>query len=177
MSGSSRCLRRSRTSSRVSRTYGWTPATGAKTRAEAGWRRSWGGRWTSSNVHPKTCSRESSEVVGRAVEKRGCGGRLGETIAAARLPDPTSSLGGGAYLLLDRPQPSDEQGLREAHRDQRSVHLHRYEPPNGEEIGSLVRLFGQSLEKPSEKSSEARHRSLKNRRNGSKKLYFATRNH
>ena len=29
----------------------------------------------------------------------------------------------------------------------------------------------------SEKSSEARHRSLTNRRNGSKKLYFATRNH
>src|SRR5215218_11201409 len=94
----------------------------------------------------QTCSRESSEVVGRAVEKRGCGGRLGETIAAARLPDPTSSLGGGAYLLLDRPQPTDEQGLREAHRDQRSVHLRGAEPPNGEEIGSLMRLFAQSLE-------------------------------
>src|SRR5215218_5510695 len=93
----------------------------------------------------QTCSRESSEVVGRAVEKRGCGGRLGETIAAARLPDPTSSLGGGAYLLLDRPQPSDEQGLREAHRDERGTHLHCYEPPNGEEIGWLVRLFGLSL--------------------------------
>ena len=54
-----------------------------------------------------------------------------------------SSLGGGAYLLLDRPQPTDEQGLREAHRDQRSVHLRGDEPPDGEEIGSLMRVFRQ----------------------------------
>src|SRR5215203_7382718 len=77
--------------------------------------------------------------------KGGSGGRLGATVATyLRLPGPTSSLGGGAYVLLDRPQSTDEQGLREAYRDKRSVHLRSYEPPNAEEIGSLMRFFGQS---------------------------------
>ena len=45
--------------SRASRTYGWTPATGARTKAEAGWRRSWGGQWTSSNVRVNLLRRRS----------------------------------------------------------------------------------------------------------------------
>ena len=40
--------------------------------------------------------------MGRAVGKRGCGGRLGETVAAKRLPGPTSSVGGAADVFLDR---------------------------------------------------------------------------
>src|SRR5215211_1818260 len=51
-----------------------------------------------------------------------------------------------AYVLLDRPQQTDEQGLRETHRDERGLHLRGDEPPNGEEIGSLMRIFGRFLE-------------------------------
>src|SRR5829696_6095457 len=83
--------------------------------------------------------------MGRAVERRGCGSKLEAVVAAQRFPGPTSSVGGGADVLLDRPQPTYEQRLREAHRDERSVHLCGDEPPDGEEIGSLMRLFGQSL--------------------------------
>ena len=36
------------------------------------------------------------------------------SVAAARLPGATSSVGGRANVLLDRSQPTDEQGLREA---------------------------------------------------------------
>src|SRR5215212_561267 len=83
--------------------------------------------------------------MGRAVETRGCGGRLGEIVAAQRLPGPSTSLGGGADVLLDRPQQEDEQRLREIARDQRSVHLRSDEPSDGEAFGSLMRLFGRSL--------------------------------
>jgi hypothetical protein len=46
---------------------------------------------------------------------------------------------------VDLSEQTDEQGLREAHRDERSIHLRGDEPPDGEAIGSLMRLFGQSL--------------------------------
>jgi hypothetical protein len=46
--------------------------------------------------------------VDRAVAKRGCKGRKGEALAAARLPGPTSQVGGLTHLLLDSPQPQDE---------------------------------------------------------------------
>jgi hypothetical protein len=36
-----------------------------------------------------------------------------------------------------------EQGLREAAGKRRSLYLRSYEPPDGQEIGSLMRLFGQ----------------------------------
>jgi IS5 family transposase len=36
--------------SRVFLTCGWTPVTGAKRKAEVGWKKCWGGAWTSSNV-------------------------------------------------------------------------------------------------------------------------------
>src|SRR5215208_2039097 len=83
--------------------------------------------------------------MGRAVETRGCGGRLGEIVASARLPGPSTSLGGGADVFVDRPQQEDEQRLREIARDQRSVHLRSDEPSDGEAFGSLMRLFGRSL--------------------------------
>ena len=46
--------------------------------------------------------------MGRAMETRGCGSRLGAVIVAQRLPGSTASVGGGADVLLDRPQPTDE---------------------------------------------------------------------
>jgi hypothetical protein len=43
---------------------------------------------------------------------------------------------------MNRPEQEDEQGLREAARDWRSLHLRADESPNGEEIGPLMKLFG-----------------------------------
>jgi hypothetical protein len=48
-----------------------------------------------------------------------------------------------AHLFLAIPEQQDEQRLREAAGERRSVHLRCYEPPDGEEIGSFMRLFGQ----------------------------------
>src|SRR5215213_542706 len=44
------------------------------------------------------------------------------------------------------PKQEAEQRLREAARDRRSLHLGGDEPPDGEEISTLVRLFGQFQE-------------------------------
>jgi transposase len=49
--GSSHCSMVLRSCSRAFHTCGWTPLTGAKRKARAGWRRSWDGRWISSNAH------------------------------------------------------------------------------------------------------------------------------
>src|SRR5829696_10526149 len=40
-------------------------------------------------------------------------------------------------------EQEDEQGLREAARELGSLHLRGYQPPDGEAIGPLMRLFGQ----------------------------------
>src|SRR5215217_6330895 len=83
--------------------------------------------------------------MGRTVEERGCANRLAEAYATARVSGLTSQVGSRAHLLLDRPQPTDEQGLRETCRDERGVHLLGDEPPDGEETDPFVRLFGRSL--------------------------------
>jgi hypothetical protein len=46
---------------------------------------------------------------------------------------------------VDRPEPQAEQGLREADGHQRGVRVRGDEPPNGEAVGSLVRLFRRFL--------------------------------
>ena len=46
---------------------------------------------------------------------------------------------------MDRPEPQAEQGLGEADSHKRGVRLCGDEPPNGEEIGSLMRLFRRFL--------------------------------
>jgi hypothetical protein len=52
-------------------------------------------------------------------------------------------VGGRKDLLLVGAEQEAEQRLREATRERRSLHLHSDEPPDGEEIGTLVSLFGQ----------------------------------
>ena len=52
-------------------------------------------------------------------------------------------LGRGAHLRLVGTEQEDEQRLREAAAERRSFHLRGHESPDGEEIGSLVRLFRQ----------------------------------
>ena len=50
-------------------------------------------------------------------------------------------VGSGAELFVDGPEPQDEQGPREGTRDRRGAPLRGNEPLDGEEIGSLMRLF------------------------------------
>jgi transposase len=56
-------------------------------------------------------------------------------------------------VFLDGPEQEDEQGLRKANRDKRGVHLRGDESPDGEEIGPLVRVFGQFQKGCSRKSA------------------------
>ena len=65
--GSRRCSMVLRSCFRAFLTCGWTLVIGAKRKAEAGCRRSWGGAWTSLKTPAQSRSRRSSEVVGRAV--------------------------------------------------------------------------------------------------------------
>ncbi len=58
---------------------------------------------------------------------------------------PAEEVGGGENVLMDRPEPPDEQGLREADGHQRGVRLRGYESLDGEAIGSFVRLFRRFL--------------------------------
>src|SRR4051794_17535007 len=46
---------------------------------------------------------------------------------------------------MDGPEPQDEQGLRAATRNWRDAPLHGNEPPDGQKIGSFMRLFRQFL--------------------------------
>ena len=52
-------------------------------------------------------------------------------------------MGGGEDLFMAWPEQEDEQGLRASAGDWRSVYLRGDEPPDGEEIGSLMRVFRQ----------------------------------
>ena len=54
-------------------------------------------------------------------------------------------MGSGAELFVDGTEPQDEQGPREGTRDRRGAPLRGNEPLDGEEIGSLVRLFRRFL--------------------------------
>ena len=58
---------------------------------------------------------------------------------------PVEEMGGGEDVLVDRPEPQAQQGLRKADGHERSVHLRGDGPLDGEEIGSLMRLFRRSL--------------------------------
>ena len=68
-----------------------------------------------------------------------------EALAQAGLQDPASQVGGGADVLVVRPEQADEQGLRAFVRDERGVHLLGDGTPDGEKIGSFMRLLRLSL--------------------------------
>jgi hypothetical protein len=63
--------------------------------------------------------------------------------ASVRFHRPTEERGGGEDVLLARPEPPHEQGLRTAAGELGSVRIHCDESPDGEEVGPLVRLFRQ----------------------------------
>ena len=55
-------------------------------------------------------------------------------------------MGSRENIFMNRPEQEDEQGLREAAGELGSDHLRGHEPPDGEEIGPLMRVFRQFLE-------------------------------
>lgn len=64
-----------------------------------------------------------------------------KAIAAAGLQGAAETMDRRADVLVDRPEPPDEQRLRAVAGDGRGVRLCGDEPPDGEALGSLVRLF------------------------------------
>jgi hypothetical protein len=84
--------------------------------------------------------------MGEGVEQRGSGHGFGEAYAGERASALlVEEMDSGANLLMALPEQEDEQRLREAAGKRRSLYLRSYEPPDGEEIGSLMRLFRQFL--------------------------------
>jgi len=70
---------------------------------------------------------------------------LGWTAEIVRYPPKPApeEVGGGAHVLLALSEQEAEQGLRASTGERGSLHLRRDESLDGEEVGSLMRLFGQ----------------------------------
>src|SRR5215203_1819253 len=69
--------------------------------------------------------------------------RLAKADATARIRGSTSQVGGGEDLFLDLSEQEDEQGLREAMRKCRSVHLRGHDPFDGEASSAWLRISKQ----------------------------------
>src|SRR5215207_2447413 len=94
---------------------------------------------------PKACAQRSVDGLGLGVGKGRRGARLAEAPATARVRRPAAALSSGEDVFLDRPEQEDEQRLRAAAGDWSSLRLRGDESPDGEEISTLARLFGQFL--------------------------------
>ena len=66
---------------------------------------------------------------------------LAQTTAARGLPGFAEEVGGGADLLLDRPQQEDEQRLREVMCERRSVRICCHDSPHDEAVDPRLRPF------------------------------------
>jgi hypothetical protein len=64
-----------------------------------------------------------------------------EATSTAGIPGPPPSEGGGALLAMDLSQQEEEQGLREALHERRSVRICCDDTPHGKAIGSCLILF------------------------------------
>jgi hypothetical protein len=73
--------------------------------------------------------------------QRGREGGLAETIAAQRLSGTSSPLGGGADAVMDRPTEEDEQRLRKALCERRSVRVRCDDSPYDEAARPSLRTF------------------------------------
>src|SRR5215203_2653501 len=69
--------------------------------------------------------------------------RLAKADATARIRGSTSQVGGGEDLFLDLSEQEDEQGLGEAMRKCRSVHLRGHDPFDGEASSPWLRISKQ----------------------------------
>src|SRR5215218_1338609 len=102
-----------------------------------GFRMERGARRTSA----QTCSRGGADEVGGGISQGRQEGRLARALASPRISHLAAPLGSGALLCLDRPQPQDEQGLREVMCVQRSVRICWHDSPHAEAIDSPLRPF------------------------------------
>jgi hypothetical protein len=85
----------------------------------------------------------SDDEVGQGVGQRGHFDQPEEAAVPGRSQAILAEeVGCGANLLVVGPEQEAEQGLREATGERRSLHLHSDEPNYGQEIGTLVMLFG-----------------------------------
>jgi hypothetical protein len=91
--------------------------------------------------------------LGRKVGQGGRDDRLAEADAAARVSGVAQEVGGGAYLLLAGPKPTNEQGLQKAVRERGGVRLRGDDTADGEAVGPCLKLSRQFLE---EEFSEVR---------------------
>ena len=108
--------------------------------------------WLDAGYDGKGKGRDrAEEVLGLTVEVvrpprvGGCGFPKAKRASAcvAGFHGPAEEVGGGEDVLVDRSEPPDEQGLREADgHHQRGVRLRGYESLDGEAIGLFARLFG-----------------------------------
>ena len=84
-------------------------------------------------------SREGDEGMGKGVEHRGSRHRPEEAVGADR-PEAlfAEEMDSRAHFRLVGPEQEDEQRLRAAAGEWRSLHLRCYESLDGQEIGSLM---------------------------------------
>ena len=85
--------------------------------------------------------RRGADEVGGGMGQRGREGGLAETIAAQRLSGTSSPLGGGADAGMDRPTEEDEQRLRKALCERRSVRVRCDDSPYDEAARPSLRTF------------------------------------
>src|SRR5215207_7625011 len=84
--------------------------------------------------------------------------RLAKADATAGIRGSTSQVGGGEDVFLDLSEQEDEQGLREAMRKCRSVHLRGHDPFDGEASSPWLRISKQFLQRLFEKARGQRNR-------------------
>src|SRR5215216_8045087 len=84
--------------------------------------------------------------MGEGVQQRRGRHRFGEAYAGDG-PETllAEKMDSGAHLRMVGPEQEAEQRLREAAGERRSFHLRSHESPDGEEIGTLMRVFRQFL--------------------------------
>src|SRR5215204_371059 len=89
----------------------------------------------------QTCPRGGADEVGGGISQGRQEGRLARALACPRISRLAAPLGSGALLYLDRPEQEDEQGLREAVCEQRSVRICWHDSPHAEAIDPPLRPF------------------------------------
>src|ERR671910_2629959 len=89
----------------------------------------------------KARSRRGANGLGSGVGQRGRKGGLGETIAPQRFSGAAEEVGGRTHVFVDRPEQEDEQRLREAMCERRSVGVRCHDSPHAEAPCSHLRAF------------------------------------
>src|SRR5215203_2390667 len=79
--------------------------------------------------------------MGCGVGQRGSDRRLAEAIAPRRLCGVASSVGGGANIVMDRPEQEDEQRLRAVVCERRGIRICCHDSPDDEAARSCLRAF------------------------------------